>query len=147
MSLCSSLHRPKLCGKNRLPCMAMSLISPKLLRHMSSCSRRSSQGIAFKTIILVFVDFSLNWSCITHILDMTHTLLVEMGVPHFLWSDALLTCTYLLNRLPSSPLGDEVPFIISTLIVSSLPCLFTCLVVWASFMITLLIYSIWHPIL
>ena len=40
---------------------------------------------------------------------MTRTLLVEMGVPHFLWSDALLTSTYLLNRLPSSPLGCEVP--------------------------------------
>ena len=32
-----------------------------------------------------------------------------MGVPHFLWSNALLTSTYLLNRLPSSPLGGEVP--------------------------------------
>ena len=40
---------------------------------------------------------------------MTCTLLVEMGVPHFLWSDALLTSTYLLNRFPLSPLGGEVP--------------------------------------
>ena len=37
-----------------------------------------------------------------HLLDMTRTLLVEMGVPHYLWSDALLTSAYLLNRLPSS---------------------------------------------
>ena len=44
-----------------------------------------------------------------HLLDMTRTLLVEMGVPHYLWSDALLTAAYLLNRLPSSPLGGEVP--------------------------------------
>ena len=40
---------------------------------------------------------------------MTRTRLVEMGVPHYLWSDALLTSAYLLNRLPSSPLGGEVP--------------------------------------
>ena len=40
---------------------------------------------------------------------MTCTLLVEMGVPHYLWTDALLTSLYLLNRLPSSPLGGEVP--------------------------------------
>ena len=32
-----------------------------------------------------------------------------MGVSHFMWSDALLTSTYLLNLLPSSPLGGEVP--------------------------------------
>ena len=44
-----------------------------------------------------------------HLLDMTRTLLVEMGVPHSLWHDALLTSAYLLNRLPSSPLGGEVP--------------------------------------
>ena len=44
-----------------------------------------------------------------HLLDMTCTLLVEMGVPHYLWHDALLTSAYLLNRLPSSPLGGEVP--------------------------------------
>ncbi|XP_078445756.1 uncharacterized protein LOC144714839 [Wolffia australiana] len=44
-----------------------------------------------------------------HLLDMTRTLLIEMGVPHYLWADALLTSAYLLNRLPSSPLGGEVP--------------------------------------
>ena len=44
-----------------------------------------------------------------HLLDMTRTLLVEMGIPHYLWSDALLTSLYLLNHLPSSPLGGKVP--------------------------------------
>ena len=36
VSLCNSLHQPKPFGMNGLPCMAMSLISPKSLRHMSS---------------------------------------------------------------------------------------------------------------
>ena len=31
------------------------------------------------------------------------------GVPHFLWSGVLIASTYLLNRLPSSPLDGEVP--------------------------------------
>ena len=32
-----------------------------------------------------------------------------MYVPHYLWSDAVMTTTYLHNRLPSSPLGGVVP--------------------------------------
>ena len=44
-----------------------------------------------------------------HILDVTRTLMVYMYVPKSLWS-AVLTATYLINRLPSTPLGGEVPF-------------------------------------
>ena len=40
---------------------------------------------------------------------MTCTLLFEIGVPQNLWYDAILTSTYLINCLPSSPLGNEVP--------------------------------------
>ena len=43
------------------------------------------------------------------LLDITHTLLYEMYVPHYFWSDAVITATYLHNRLPSSPLGGEIP--------------------------------------
>ena len=43
------------------------------------------------------------------LLDITRTLLVEMHVPHYLWSDAILTATYLQNRLPSAPLGNAIP--------------------------------------
>ena len=39
------------------------------------------------------------------LLDITRTLLYEMYVPHYLWSDA----TYLHSRLPSSPLGGAIP--------------------------------------
>ena len=31
-----------------------------------------------------------------------------MYVPHYLWSDVVLTATYLHNRLPSSPLGGAI---------------------------------------
>ena len=40
---------------------------------------------------------------------MTCTLLVEMGVPHFLWCDTLLISIYLLNCLASLPLSGKVP--------------------------------------
>ena len=44
-----------------------------------------------------------------HILDITLTLLFEMSVPHYLWSNGILTSTYLINCLPSSPLCSEIP--------------------------------------
>ena len=44
-----------------------------------------------------------------HILDMTRTLMLEMMIPDYLWADAVLTSTYLINYLPSSPLGGEIP--------------------------------------
>ena len=43
------------------------------------------------------------------ILDITRTLLIEMHVPYYLWSDALMTVTYLQNRLPSAPFGGAIP--------------------------------------
>ncbi|XP_078447196.1 uncharacterized protein LOC144716056 [Wolffia australiana] len=44
-----------------------------------------------------------------HLLDMVRTLLLTMKVPQYLWSDAVLTATYLVNRLPSAALGGAIP--------------------------------------
>ena len=35
--------------------------------------------------------------------------MLRMNVPKFLWTDAVLTIIYLINRMPSTPLGGEVP--------------------------------------
>ena len=43
------------------------------------------------------------------LLDITRTLLIEMHVPSYLWSEALMTATYLQNQLPSAPLGGPIP--------------------------------------
>ena len=43
------------------------------------------------------------------LLDITCTLLIKMHVPSYLWSDALMTATYLQNRLPSAPLDGAIP--------------------------------------
>ena len=44
-----------------------------------------------------------------HLLDMVRTLLLAMQVPQYLWCDAVLTVTYLVNRLPSAALGGAIP--------------------------------------
>jgi hypothetical protein len=40
-----------------------------------------------------------------HILEVARSLMFTMNVPKFLWSDAVLTATYLINRTPSRILG------------------------------------------
>ena len=45
-----------------------------------------------------------------HILDVARTIMLKMKVPKYLWSDAVLTTSFLINRMPSTPLGGEVPF-------------------------------------
>ena len=57
------------------------------------------------------------------LLDITRTLLIEMHVPSYLWSDALMNATYLQNRLPSTPLGGAIPLhrLLPTSFLFSLP--------------------------
>ena len=54
---------------------------------------------------------------------MTRTLLVQIRVPHFMGYDALLTSLTSLTASPRHLLAVKYPFVISTLIVTSLPCL------------------------
>ena len=44
-----------------------------------------------------------------HLLDMVRTLLLAMRVSQYLWCEAVLTATYLVNRLPSAALGGAIP--------------------------------------
>ncbi|KAK1414103.1 hypothetical protein QVD17_29844 [Tagetes erecta] len=43
------------------------------------------------------------------LLEITRALMIESQVPKFFWSDALVTATYLANRLPTRSLGLENP--------------------------------------
>ena len=44
-----------------------------------------------------------------HLLEMTRTLLFQNNVPNNFWSEAVLTATYLINRLPSAILDFKSP--------------------------------------
>ena len=64
--------------------------------HQTTCPCTSSQnGVAERK------------HCIS--LYITRTLLYEMYVPHYLWSDDVMASTYLHNQLPSSPLEGAIP--------------------------------------
>ena len=64
--------------------------------HQTTCSHTSQQnGIAERKH--------------HQVIDITRTLLIKMHVPSYLWSDALMTATYLQNQLPSAPLGGAIP--------------------------------------
>ena len=61
--------------------------------HQTSCTSQSTNVL------------ECNQHCL---LNMTHTLMVEIGDPHYFWSNAITTTIYLLKNLHSSSLGDEV---------------------------------------
>jgi hypothetical protein len=44
-----------------------------------------------------------------HILEVARSLMYTMNVPKFLWSEAVMTATYLINRTPSRILGMKSP--------------------------------------
>ena len=44
-----------------------------------------------------------------HILEVARSLMFTMNVPKFLWSEAVMTATYLINRTPSRILGMKSP--------------------------------------
>ena len=44
-----------------------------------------------------------------HILEVARSLMFTMNVPKFLWSEAVMTATFLINRMPSKMLGMKSP--------------------------------------
>lgn len=44
-----------------------------------------------------------------HILGVARSLMFSMNMPKYLWEDAVLTATYLINRMPSRVLGYVSP--------------------------------------
>ncbi|RVW40309.1 Retrovirus-related Pol polyprotein from transposon RE1 [Vitis vinifera] len=44
-----------------------------------------------------------------HLVETTRTILLHSNVPFRFWGDAVLTACYLINRMPSSVLHDQIP--------------------------------------
>ena len=44
-----------------------------------------------------------------HLLEVTRCLMMAMNVPKFLWSEAVMTAAYLINRMPSRVLNYKTP--------------------------------------
>jgi hypothetical protein len=49
-------------------------------------------------------------SYVSHLLEVARSLMFTMNVPKFLWSEAVTTATYLINRMPSRVLGMKTPY-------------------------------------
>ena len=45
-----------------------------------------------------------------HLLEVTHALKFHMRVPKSYWSDAVLIAYHLINRMPSTVLGGQIPY-------------------------------------
>ncbi|XP_016168907.1 uncharacterized protein LOC107611507 [Arachis ipaensis] len=68
-----------------------------------------------------------------HLLEVTRALLFQTSVPKSYWGEAVLTATYLINRLPSQVLDSVSPIQFLTKIYPSIPimsslqgCIFSC---------------------
>ena len=44
-----------------------------------------------------------------HLLEIARCMMFAMNVPKFLWSEAVMTAAYLMNRMPSRVLGYKTP--------------------------------------
>ena len=74
----------------------ISFMSQHGILHQSSCAHTPQQnGVAECK------------NC--HLIETTRTLLLHYHVPFRFWGDAVLTACYLINRMPSSVLHDQIP--------------------------------------
>ncbi|KAJ9670976.1 hypothetical protein PVL29_027114 [Vitis rotundifolia] len=73
-----------------------SFMSQYRIIHQSSCAHTPQQnGVAERKN--------------RHLVETTRTLLLHSHVPFRFWGDAVLTACYLINRMPSSVLHDQIP--------------------------------------
>ena len=82
-------------AKEYFSMLLSSFMSSHEILHQSSCAYTSQQnGVA---------------ECKNrHLVETAHTLLLHHKVPQCFWGDAILATCYLINRMPSSVLHDQI---------------------------------------
>ena len=94
-------------------------VSIKILHSDNACEYLSSQLCSFLTSKGILHETSYahtpqqngvakGKNC--HLVETACTLILHYNVPHHFWGDALLTACYLISRMPSSVLGNQVPY-------------------------------------
>ncbi|RVW87594.1 Retrovirus-related Pol polyprotein from transposon RE1 [Vitis vinifera] len=72
-----------------------SFMSHHGILHQSSCAHTQQNGVAERKN--------------RHLVETARTILLHSNVPFRFWGDAVLTACYLINRMPSSVLHDQIP--------------------------------------
>ncbi|RVW55142.1 Retrovirus-related Pol polyprotein from transposon TNT 1-94 [Vitis vinifera] len=81
---------------SRCTCPFTSFMSHHGILHQSSCAHTPQQnGVAERKN--------------RHLVETARTILLHSNVPFRFWGDAVLTACYLINRMPSSVLHDQIP--------------------------------------
>ena len=66
------------------------------------------QELSIKLLVLILLN-KMVWLNVNTDTFWTSPVPLCCRVPKFLWSNAILTASYLINGIPSTPLGDEIP--------------------------------------
>ena len=94
-------------------------VSIKILHSDNACKYLSSQFCSFLTLKGILHETSYAHTPQhngvakrknRHLVETACTLILHYNVPHHFWGDALLTACYLISRMPSSVLGNQVPY-------------------------------------
>ncbi|RVW45260.1 Retrovirus-related Pol polyprotein from transposon TNT 1-94 [Vitis vinifera] len=70
---------------------------------------RTASTLGFQYFVTFIDDYSRSERKNRHLVETARTLLLHSHVPFRFWGDAVLTACYLINRMPSSVLHDQIP--------------------------------------
>ncbi|RVW74980.1 Retrovirus-related Pol polyprotein from transposon RE1 [Vitis vinifera] len=70
---------------------------------------RIASTLGFQYFVTFIDDYSRSERKNRHLVETTLTILLHSNVPFRFWGDVVLTACYLINRMPSSVLHDQIP--------------------------------------